>query len=63
MQALAAQALCGRHGHESRVVLGTMRTETGEFLAHAWLEVGEEVLIGGEELERYTPLEEAGESS
>ena len=32
--------------------------DAGEFQAHAWLEADGEVLIGGEELERYAAFPE-----
>lgn len=54
-QALAARVLLVRRGHSARIHIGV--TGGGEkFLAHAWVESGGQVIIGGHELERYVPL-------
>jgi hypothetical protein len=55
-QALAAQVLLSRAGHSSRVEIGVAKGEKNQFQAHAWLVLGDRVLIGGAGLERYTPL-------
>jgi len=55
-QALTAQVLLLRRGHPALVHIGTVKGESGEFQAHAWVESGGEVLIGGHELEQYSPL-------
>jgi hypothetical protein len=55
-QALAAHRLCARYGYVSRVRLGTGRSESGEFVAHAWLESNGQVLVGAGGLDRYVPL-------
>jgi hypothetical protein len=55
-QALAAQVLLSRAGHSSRVEIGVAKDEKHQFQAHAWLVLGDRVLIGGAGLERYTPL-------
>ena len=55
-QALTAQVLLLRRGHPALVHIGTVKGERGEFQAHAWVESGGEVLIGGHELELYSPL-------
>lgn len=53
-QALAAQAMLARRDHPSRLRIGV--STDGRFKAHAWVECGGEVLIGGVGLERFTPL-------
>jgi hypothetical protein len=55
-QALAARVLLGRRGLDTRLHIGAVKEDEGGFLAHAWLESGGEVVVGGHELERYTPL-------
>jgi hypothetical protein len=62
-QALAAQVLLGRRGLPTRLHIGAVREDEGGFLAHAWLESDGEILIGGHELERYTPLVSLGRES
>ncbi len=55
-QALATQVLLGRRGHPALVHIGVARGERGQFQAHAWVESGGEVVIGGSGRERFTPL-------
>ena len=55
-QALAAHVLLGRHGHPSRLRLGVARGSEGEVTAHAWVEIGDAVLVGAAGHERFTPL-------
>lgn len=55
-QALATQLLLARRGQPALVRIGVTRGEGGKFEAHAWVECGDEVVIGGHELERYTSL-------
>jgi len=56
-QALAAQDLLARHGHDAELRLGVARSEEQRFRAHAWIECGGEVVIGERELKRFTPIE------
>lgn len=62
-QALSAQVLLLRRGYPALVHIGTVRGEGGEFEAHAWVESGGEVVLGGHELERYTTLTVLGGAS
>ena len=55
-QALAAEVLLRRQGYPSLLHIGVLRGEEGQLEAHAWLKSGDKVVIGGGELERYTPL-------
>jgi hypothetical protein len=55
-RALATRLLLVRQGHPALIRIGVVREEGEEFLAHAWVESKGEVVIGGHELERYTPL-------
>src|SRR5947209_6631188 len=54
VQALAAHALLGRHGHGSQVRLGVARTSEQGLEAHAWVECQGAVLVGGSSAGRYT---------
>jgi hypothetical protein len=55
-QALAAQLLLSRRGLPSRLRIGVTRAHGGGLRAHAWLESGGVVVIGGPGVEAYTPL-------
>jgi hypothetical protein len=55
-QALAAQSLLNRAGHRSKLHIGVAKGPGTEFGAHAWLECKDRVVIGGADLDRYTPL-------
>ena len=59
-QALAAQSLLLRHGFPSELKIGVARDGAGIFKAHAWVEIGGEVLIGKAETPDYQVLSAAG---
>jgi len=46
-QALAAQLLLARVGRSSLLRIGVMRAESGQFKAHAWIECGGVIVLGG----------------
>jgi len=54
-RALAAHAMLRRRGIASRLCLGVARNG-GELAAHAWIEVGENRIVGGEEAGGFTRL-------
>ncbi len=54
--ALTAQVLLLRRGYPALLHIGVDKRYKEGFLAHAWVESGGKVVIGGYELERYTPL-------
>lgn len=58
-EALVAEALLIRHGYYPTLCIGAARRE-GHFEAHAWLEQGDAVLIGGpvSKIEEYTRFPE-----
>ena len=60
VRALAAQGILGRHGFGSRVSIGVVAGEKqgkkSELIAHAWVELGGQILVGGPDISRYTPL-------
>ena len=55
-QALAAQLLLSRFHYASQLCIGIARKEDGGMDAHAWIEAEGRVVIGGEELERFTRM-------
>jgi hypothetical protein len=55
-QALSAQTLLAQSGHDSRIEIGVAKDAQRRFRAHAWVVCGEEIVIGGAEVERYVPL-------
>ena len=55
-QALAAQVLLARSGYDSRIEIGVTKDEQRRFRAHAWVVCGNEIVIGGAEVDRYVPL-------
>ena len=57
-EALAGYALLGRKGYSTDLRIGVTRDAEGRFLAHAWLEKGDLIVIGqiGAEHERYIPF-------
>lgn len=58
VQALATHFLLQRRGISSRIHIGVTKDEHNQLQAHAWVERGETILIGGTDAEiaRYTPL-------
>lgn len=61
VRSLAAQVLLTRRGHSALLHIGVVRGERGQFQAHAWVESNGEIVTGGSDLERYTPLAVLGE--
>ncbi len=56
-QALAAKRLLGHHGQSSDLKLGVAKS-SGEFEAHAWLEIDGRIVLGKQRLHsRYSVLE------
>src|ERR1700734_1149384 len=58
-RALAAHAMLRRRGIASRLCLGVAR-EAGELGAHAWVEIGQNKIVGGTEADGFTRLAEFG---
>ncbi len=54
-RALAAHAMLRRRGIVSRVCLGVAR-ERGALCAHAWVEIGNDKIVGGAEADGFTRL-------
>lgn len=57
VQALAAESLLNRYGCPARLRIGVSK-ETSALLAHAWVECGDLVVVGGGDLARYVSLED-----
>lgn len=62
-QALATKVLLCHRGQPAVLRIGVMRSNRGEFLAHAWIESNGKVVIGGpdEMIKRYKLLPLLGE--
>lgn len=58
-RALAAQAMLRRRGIASRLCLG-VTSEQGALAAHAWVEVGQDAIVGAAEAARFTRLAQFG---
>lgn len=56
-QALAAQFLLKRSGYSSEFHIGVAKNESGQFEAHAWVTLQDQIIIGNlPGLSRFTPL-------
>jgi len=55
-QAIAGRFMLGRRGLRSRLYLGTRKDEAGKLVAHAWLQSGNEILLGRTAHDTYTVL-------
>ena len=55
-QALALQAMLTRHGYASSLHIGVEKGPDRAFGAHAWVRCGDEIMIGGDDSDRYAPL-------
>ena len=55
-QALLVQAVLEQSGRESKLRIGVSRAEGDRFRAHAWVECGAEVVVGGAAQGQYQPI-------
>ena len=55
-QAVAGKHMLRRRGLSSRLFLGTRRDEAGGLAAHAWLQLGREIILGGGGRPTFTAL-------
>jgi len=59
-RALAGHRMLARRGFSSRVSIGVAAgaktPHGGSLIAHAWLEIGGRILLGGPDVGQYTPL-------
>ena len=64
VQALAAHDLCRRFGYHPRLRLGARLDAAGQLEAHAWLELEDDVVVGGlEDLAGYSVFRPGTEMS
>ena len=61
-QALAAQMLLRWYGAPSRIRIGVAKDSFDRFQAHAWLESGGKIVVGGQGVKQYVPLAVLGET-
>ena len=57
-QALSAQLLLSRRGYASLLRIGVTRAPGNQLRAHAWLESNSLIVVGGADVNAYTPLAE-----
>lgn len=55
-QALAARVLLGWQSSPACVCIGVARGEKGELKAHAWVESGGKIILGGDDVSDYASL-------
>jgi len=55
-QAIAASMLLERQGYESTIHLGVEKASPDAIAGHAWVTSGDVVVVGGEDLDRYTEM-------
>jgi hypothetical protein len=55
-QALAAEALLTDAGFSAQIEIGVAKDELSGFQAHAWVVCHDQVVLGGQQVERYNPL-------
>ena len=61
VQAIAGRLILRRRGLRSRIFLGTRKDEKGNLAAHAWLQSGDEILLGAAGRETFTALSSIGD--
>jgi hypothetical protein len=62
-QGIAGRLMLGRRGLPGWLFLGTRKDEHGDLIAHAWLQSGDQILLGGESHGTFTMLSGFGEPS
>lgn len=63
VRAYAAYAMLRRRGYCSDVRFGVRKSSDGALEAHAWLEWGGRVILGGQQMRGFVPLELASRAS
>jgi hypothetical protein len=58
-RALSAETLLRRHGHTASLQIGVSKNGSDRLQAHAWVESGGVIVMGGGEVEGLTPLQAA----
>jgi hypothetical protein len=60
-QAVAGKLMLRRRSVPAWLYLGTRKDEAGSLVAHAWLQIGEEIVLGGAGRQGFTALSAFGE--
>ena len=60
-QAIAARKMLARNGCASTIHLGVEKAGAHAIAGHAWLTCGENIVTGGEQLDRYVEIHRLGE--
>ncbi len=55
VQALSVHRLLGRHA-AIELKIGVSKSKTGEFMAHAWVEHHQQIIIGEQSEQAFTPI-------
>lgn len=55
-QAIAARLIFKRRNIKSKIYLGMTKDSEGKLLAHAWTKIGDKIITGGGNLEKYKVL-------
>ncbi len=58
-RAMAAEALLRRHGYPASLRIGVSKNSSDRLQAHAWVESGGTIVMGGDGIEGLTPLRPA----
>ena len=61
-RAIAAQSMLRRRGIASRLCLGVARRDDG-LIAHAWVEIGQDIIVGGAEAHGFTRIAQFGKEA
>lgn len=56
LRALVVQCFLERRGYSTLLHFGVARTDDPDLRAHAWLECEGQIVMGDEELDRFTPM-------
>jgi hypothetical protein len=61
-RAIAAQSMLRRRGIASRLCLGVAR-RANRLVAHAWVEIGQDIIVGGVEAHGFTKIAQFGKDA
>jgi hypothetical protein len=61
-RAVAAQCMLRRRGVASRLCLGVVRQDNA-LIAHAWIEIGQDMIVGGAAARGFTKIAEFGKEA
>jgi hypothetical protein len=55
-QTIAARSLLKSRGYATTIHLGVEKDQSGDIAGHAWLTCGDQVVTGGDDLDKYTEM-------